>query len=71
MSNIYEKTYIDEYGRKYVVSEPSSADIPEFGLDSDDGTLLYRTKADQNEWKFTVSDEGYLQSELDKLGSYY
>lgn len=67
MSNSYKDKYINDIGQTYQVSTPSSKDIPEFGMDSQDGDLSYRSKVNQEEQKFKVSNDGILQSELDNL----
>lgn len=67
MSNSYKDKYVNDLGQTYQVSTPSSKDIPEFGMDSQEGDLSYRKKVNQEEHQFQISNSGNLQSELDNL----
>jgi len=67
MSNTYQKIYVDDKGKRYILIGVSDNDIPIFGGESPSGNLVYTTKINQDDHTFIVSDEGYLESEFDKL----
>lgn len=68
MSNtLYNKYYIAPDGKKYERLGIPDDLLPEFGS-SEDGDLSYKYRNGQEEYEFTVDEDGLLKSEIGKLG---